>query len=342
MTGVRTPRPFALNWLIGGVVHVVALDWGSAMARRLTPCALPVLLLALTACSPAIETGPFTEFSTAAREIRDGTDAALQQSEAASRERTIAGAVADLSGGDAELREDALLGLVLSFEEGKPYGWSDADLPYLATARFRKSVHELNDAFFEYADLLSALARATPLSAASVDSMATAVNAGTRRVLDGLSVSSADQTSGLIAATAATGFEEFIRSRKKQQLRQAIADNQSTIVAFSAHMAEACELAALDLRQSYLSAVDVLVVAIEKAVGTTRLPARVEDLLDANDEFKARLGALRDIGANYRAIGAAHHELVETLDDADASTESIRQLFEQAERLRVRYEGTLP
>jgi len=307
------------------------------MRTKAAAVLLPILLMLLSACTPPLDTQPFTEFSQSVRELRDGTDAVLKENATASRERILNGAEQGLNSDDPEEVLNTLNDLTIEFQEGDYFGWSNAKLPYMAAERFRSNVLEVNDLFVDYADLLVELAGTAPLSESSLDSMAASINSEAQRLAGQFDVEDASKASGIIATGATALFREFIRSKKRKHLQAALEHNQDTVASYAELMSEACEIAALDLRQSYLAKKDSYTDAIMDNIGKASLRARIEDLLNFNVAFTERMSALRDIYDNYKLAPPAHHDLIGTLDSNKNTIQSIRYLFEQGKLLRSRY-----
>jgi hypothetical protein len=98
------------------------------------------------------------------------------------------------------------------------------------------------------------------------------------------------------------------------------------------------DLIAMDVEWTYVSWSEQLRMAYAAEDDPRGRALILDRLLERNDRTILLLETIRTIREGYRKLPAAHDELRQRLDAQGAPLETVKQLYDEAQRLRTLYE----
>ena len=297
---------------------------------------IPICAVFLTGCQSAIDPGAFNQFAASTVELREGADEVLGHQYEWARERFIEETVAgdEISGENVEK-------LMLGNDSDKPFAWTSPEPPllFLGARQFRETVRELNDALVQYAELLAELAGAGRMDEEEFRATAEGINSGLRDAA--ATVSDADHNQGIaiFSAGATELFQQYLNSKSRDKLREALDGNQENIRTLSEHLRAAMRLASQHTFAEYLPRSFDLAMTLtpDSDLSISKKKDRVVELIELNELLIKRLDTLRRLDDSYRALPGANRELAESLDKGEGGLTSIYRIRDNAKRLRELY-----
>ncbi len=295
--------------------------------------------LSMTGCS-TVQYDAFAEFAATARDLREGTDAALAVPAAWSRDRYIDEKVA-ASTDTAAVEE--IVGLVLVLDP-KAFGWSMKEPlpPFMVHKRFREGFYTLNTALVEYAELLEALS-ALDLGREEFELQAHTLNANLRDATRAVGDTSSAEGIALFSTVSIEISRQYLDDHKRVHLKEAITANQQPIEEASECIRGGLRIALRELCHEYEVRAQGLRTDLHPraSISLAERRRRVEKLVALNEEMIDRLSALRVLDESYGELPAANRELAASLDDADVNLRAIRDIAANATLLRALYRELL-
>jgi len=294
-----------------------------------------LIVLSISGCS-TVPYDAFAEFAATARDLREGTDAALAVPAAWSRDRYIDEKVA-ASTDSAAVEE--IVGLVLVLDP-KAFGWAMKEPlpPFMVLKRFREGFYTLNTALVEYAELLDALST-LDLDREDFELQAHTLNTNLRDATRAVGDTSSAEGIALFSTAAIEISRQYLDDHKRAHLKEAITANQQPIEEASDCIRGGLRIALQELCHEYEERAQALRTDLHPYASISRAERRrrVEKLVALNEEMIDRLSALRVLDESYGMLPAANRELAVSLDDADFNLRAIRDIAANATLLRALY-----
>ena len=294
-----------------------------------------LIVLSISGCS-TVPYDAFAEFAATARDLREGTDAALAVPAAWSRDRYIDEKVA-ASTDSAAVEE--IVGLVLVLDP-KAFGWAMKEPlpPFMVLKRFREGFYTLNTALVEYAELLDALST-LDLDREDFELQAHTLNTNLRDATRAVGDTSCAEGIALFSTAAIEISRQYLDDHKRAHLKEAITANQQPIEDASDCIRGGLRIALQELCHEYEERAQALRTDLHPYASISRAERRrrVEKLVALNEEMIDRLSALRVLDESYGMLPAANRELAVSLDDADFNLRAIRDIAANATLLRALY-----
>lgn len=306
------------------------------ITTRLLAAAAVFVAAASMGCT-AVKHDSFAAFADSMRELRDGADRSLELPGQWARERYVL----ETSAASADTVEglDAVQWLILERDAESAYAWSMVDEPlYVTQKRFRHGVYELNDALAGYGELLSDLAN-VDLSFDQFERRAGELNEGINAAASAMGGPGPDGDVAVFSIATTEIVRQYLIGKKREYLRQALAENQSTIEETSRHIRSALHLTALQLWHEYDE--EAFELANPLAGGSSMKPKerrnRVGGIVEVNDVLMEQLEVLRVLDESYAALPKANLELYNSLDNPGWSLSAIREIADNGKRLQWLY-----
>jgi hypothetical protein len=288
------------------------------------PAILLISVLASGCASVHVE--PFQQFAQAAVELQDNVNTALASGPEASEARFVRQLVQDRGLADQ---------LLLRSDDVDPILWNPESAPLFLTAeRFRTGVRRVAGVFVDYSNVLVELASPELLETGQFDQLATDLTANATSGLGALLGRPVDaEPFAMFSTVASELFRNYLESRRRSVMLEALRANQETIRRFSDLLVEATEIAAELSWQEYseLAGDELLAIpgladdaAVEGAVG------RMIELARAHIAHLEALGILRDA---FAALPSSHAGLINAVENPDGGLAAINAALERSRTL---------
>ncbi|MBU8922723.1 MAG: hypothetical protein KOO63_12970 [Bacteroidales bacterium] len=294
------------------------------------------LLMCLAACGGAIDPDPFDRFASSAVELRDSADEVLSHQYDWARERFIQ----DTVKGDS-ISGEKVQRLILENVPGVPFAWKAQRPPilFLSAGEFRESVRTLNDALVDYAGLLIELAVSGHIDQDEFTVAASGINSGIQDASKALGLTDKDREIGLFSTAATELFRQYLQSKSKKKLRDALNGNQENIRALSDALSDAMRLASQHFFAEYSSRSLslALMLAPDNSMSDNQKQDRVVELIELNELLIGRLDVLRRLHDSYESLPGANRDLAASLEKGQHGLTSIYRIRDNAKFLREVY-----
>ena len=279
-------------------------------------CITLICVLA-SGCAAKIKTDPFKAYADANRKLQDSADDSLKIAydwSVSSYSRSV------------QTSKDAIMGLMLMPDENDPFGWKAPEkksaLP-LKVASFRGGVNRLNSSLVQYADLLMQLASDEIISSKQFEQMAGDLNSGVKSAFSSIGQSPGDSKVALFSAAAMTAAQQYIESKRKSHLIEALRSNQKEVESAAGLGKEAARILAALMRLEYY----------DESAELAR-KASVEPLVKLDELYVAQLQILRSLHDAYDQLTIAHQQLSSSLESETSQLGQIQALYENALRIQ--------
>ena len=279
-------------------------------------CITLICVLA-SGCAAKIKTDPFKAYADANRKLQDSADDSLKIAydwSVSSYSRSV------------QTSKDAIMGLMLMPDEKDPFGWKAPEkksaLP-LKVASFRGGVNRLNSSLVQYADLLMQLASDEIISSKQFEQMAGDLNSGVKSAFSSIGQSPGNSKVALFSSAAMTAAQQYLESKRKSHLIEALRSNQKEVESAAGLGKEAARILAAVIRQEYN----------DESAELAR-KASVEPLLKLDDRYVAQLQILRTLHDAYDQLPVAHQQLSSSLESESSQLGQIQALYENALRIQ--------
>ncbi len=296
----------------------------------------PMIVVFLTGCQSAIDPGAFHRFTESTVELREGADEVLGHQYEWARERFME----EMTVGDS-ISEENVQKLLLENVPGQPFAWTTPKPPllFLEARQFRETVREMNDALVQYAELLAELAIAGRMDEEEFKATAEGINTGLRDAAATFSDSDHNRGIAIFSVGATELFQQYLNSKSKEKLREALDGNQENIRALSKHLRDAMRLASQHAFAEYSPrSLDLAILLTpDSGLSPDKKKDRASELIELNELLIKRLDTLRRLDDSYRALPGANRELAESLDKGEGGLTSIYRIRNNAKRLRELY-----
>lgn len=273
-----------------------------------------------TGCAAKIKTEPFKAYADANRKLQQASDDSLKMAYEWSMS-SFARRVQD--------SKDSILGLMLLPDANDPFGWTapsnKAALP-LKVAAFRVGVNSLNRSLVQYADLLMQLASNELISSKQFDQMAGDLNGNVKQAFSSFGKPPGGSSVALFSAAAMAAAQQYIESKRRGHLVDALRSNQKEIESAAGLGKEAARIMAAVMRQEYN----------DESAELARKPS-VESLLKLDERYIGQMQVLRSLYDTYDQLPVAHQQLSASLESDSAQLGQIQALYDSAKRIQSLY-----
>jgi hypothetical protein len=282
---------------------------------------ITLICVLVSGCAAKIKTDPFKAYADANRKLQDSADDSLKMAydcSVSSFSRRV------------QISKDTVLGLMLTQDKNDPFGWKAPDndkeaLP-LKFAALRDGVNRLNKSLVQYADLLMQLASDELVSSKQFEQMAGDLNSGVRSAFSSIGKSPRDSKAALFSAAAMTAAQQYIESKRRSHLVEALRSNQTEIESAASLGKEAARIMAQPIVKEYN----------DESAELVRKPA-VEPLLKLDERYIAQLQVLRSLHDAYDQLPVAHQQLSASLESEGSHLGQIQALYDNAMRIQHLY-----
>lgn len=289
--------------------------------------------LTLLAGCATVDPQPFSEFSLAVQELRDGADGALAVNNQSNRAAYIA-QIAKQSQSPEGM--DAVMNLLIGKVENDPFGWEMKTVPlFMMSARFQSGVYNLNNSLVAYADLLKSLASPELVSRERFDSLARDLDAGLTAAAEQLDFKATDKEIALFSVAARQAAYAFLDNKRSRSLQKVVEANQENIDVLAEQLQEALRLASWNLWVVYKNERATLSKKLTPASDDS-LAARektVKEFVELNEGYISRLEILRALNGSVQTLPNAHRELAQAIKSPKMTMSSVRNLAKQGRSL---------
>lgn len=268
-------------------------------------------------CAAKIKAEPFKAYADATRKLQGSADDSLKlayEASASGFSRRV------------QTSKDAILGLMLMPDENDPFGWkvpANKEALPLKVAAFRAGVNRLNSSLIQYADLLLQLASDELISSKQFEQMAGELNGNMKNAFSSFGKSPGDSKAALFSAAAMTAARQYIESKRRSHLAEALRSNQKEIESAAGLGKEAARITAAVMRQEYN----------DESAELARKTA-VEPLLKLDERYIAQLQVLRSLHDAYDQLPVAHQQLSDSLESETSQLGQIQALYDNAMRIQ--------
>jgi hypothetical protein len=293
--------------------------------------ALVLALGAFSGCA-SLDPKPFNDFSSSVDAAQSGMTTTLLQTQVAARNSLI-----------KEMAENpkAAIGPLQIISDGK-YKWHyakpDKDQPlYLRILQTETALEHLNEVFSSYAKNLATLAGGGTTDSAEFNTLASDLNANVTKITNDLDLQGGSSVA--IFSTGATAlFEQYINSKRKEALREALEKNQDTVVRYS----KLCVGLINTLRQITQTFYNISFNNYNKEWKANAVIDRRSEIitktLTLNEGYANSLKVLKQIEDSLTTIPNAHADLIKSLEAPNGPTPAIQELMESGKRLQELYQ----
>ncbi|MCK4621536.1 MAG: hypothetical protein KAT62_04895 [Desulfuromonadales bacterium] len=296
-----------------------------------------LISMALLSGCATIDPKPFSEFSLAVQEFRDGADTALSVNNELNRERYIKRIAKQSLQSEGK---DDVLNLFIDNVENDPFGWKMKKVPlFMVSKRFQSGVYNLNSSLVEYAELLKSLAAPETVSKEQFDDLARDLDAGLTAAAERLEFKEVGKGIAMFSAAATQAAHAFIDNKRGKSLQKIIDENQGNIATIAEKLQEALRLAAINLRTDYKSKRMNLAPRLTPG-SKDNLGSRekiVKQFVELNEEYVTRLEILKVLDNSSQTLPNAHRELALAIKSPKMKLSSISDLSKKGKQLKKLY-----
>ena len=309
-----------------------------------------IVAFALLAGCASIDTKPFEQFNSSLIELNEATTSSLNAIIPASEEYYIKEIESELKQRNMNLLEQ----LLIEFIDDDKNSFLVSEPPdFLIANKLKSGVSKANLAWVDYSRLLLELssnkfvdgddgkkfkALATELNVNAFDAV--------QSFKDKPSDTSAKNTA-LLSKSFITAAENYIKTKQKQKLIEALTNNQDHIGAYVKNIQKSIKLLAAKSttepreKQDDLSRDVVnLVNSNENGKNDAKIQKTLRDMIAIKTAHLNQIGSLQALYIAYGRIPAAHEALATRLSKSDSSIAAINDLLEKGIQLHSSYEAT--
>jgi hypothetical protein len=300
-----------------------------------------ILFLLLTGCG-TVKPAPFQAFSQSVQQLKVGTDKALEVNESMSSDRFLREALQTTAKGDSKKVNQ----LRLPIDATKPFSFGTNSIPlFMKAQQFRQSTTQAIGVFASYSDLLVRLSSPELLPRETFDKMALDLNANAYDAALATSNEIPDQEKVALFSTIAVALtREYLESKRRSKLVDALTANQPTVDNFAQHMRAGVQIAATHAAQEYDEESQELFEKMTTRTGPAPEPVRreaIQQLIELDRKYIQQLSVLQSLYGVFGQIPNAHTELVKAIENNDSKLPRTVGLFEQGKRLESHYDNSL-
>lgn len=306
----------------------------------------PLLLLAgaflfLAGCA-SVKPAPFQEFSQSIQTLKEGSDKALEANETKSSDRFMREALSTVAAGNPEKVEK----LRFEVKPNDPFSLNPGNMPlFMQAKQFRDAVRSSISVVEGYADLLVRLSSPELLPLETFDKMASDLNVNAYDAVSSLTDKIPDPQQVAIFSTVAVKItREYLESKRRGKLVEAVTSNQANIDAFSQHMREGVRIAATHSAHEYGEESQELIRKLITDTGPapeSDCRGAIEGLIKLDEKYLAHLSVLKSLYNAFEKLPSAHAELANAAANPDVSISTIIGLVEDGKHLKEVYDKSL-
>ncbi len=284
----------------------------------------------ISGCATPVKQEPFTKFAESAETLRDGTDRAME----VLIPQTVARYKKELQD-ELKARESSELysSARLELSDGSPFDFESVP-NYMVFDQFKVGLREMTDALHKYSVLLRDFADDEMQSKEEFDKFATELNANAfeaLRVVDKNAGTNSAENVGLISTVAAAAFNNYLKSKQKEVLVDAVEKNQSTVVQYTDKVQQAIKIIANASNQEYLS---LSAEYAEQMLDQNKSSNSIDALIKLNRDHFSQIQALKTLNDAVGKFPSAHNDLKNAAKNPDQSLSSIIELVNRGNQLK--------
>ena len=300
-----------------------------------------ILCALLNGCG-TVKPAPFQAFSQTVQQLKVGTDKALEVNESMSSDRFLREALQTTAKGDPKKVNQ----LRLPIDATKPFSFGTTSIPlFMKAQQFRQSTTQAIGVFTSYSDLLLRLSSPELLPRETFDKMALDLNANAYDAALATSNEIPDQEKVALFSTIAVALtREYLESKRRSKLVDALTANQPTVDNFAQHMRNGVQIAATHAAQEYDEESQELFEKMTTRTGPAPEPVRreaIQQLIELDRKYIQQLSVLQSLHGAFGQIPNAHAELVKAIENDDSKLPTTVGLFEEGKRLESLYDRSL-
>lgn len=338
MSAQHRKRPFALrgDWFVREIKSRLVLH-----SLELLLFSVSIFPL-LTGCS-SVKPAPFQAFSQSVQQLKLGTDKALETNQAMSSVRFLREAVRTTGTGDTKRVEQ----LRLRIDEKNPFSIDPKTIPlFMKAEQFRHAAGRAMGVFATYAELLVRLSSPELLPRETFDKMTSDLNANAydAALSFGSSTPPDPQKVALFSTIAVALTREYLESKRRAKLVDALGSNQPNVNAFAQHMREGVKIAAIHAAQEYDEESQELFRNMVTRTGPASEPDRrnaIQALIELDRKYLDQVNVLQSLYDAFGQLPNAHAELINATANPDLNVSTIVALLEEGKRLEGLYDKSL-
>lgn len=308
----------------------------------------PLLLLAgaflfLAGCA-SVKPAPFQEFSQSIQTLKEGADKALEANETKSSDRFMREALSTVAAGNPEKVEK----LRFEVKSDDPFSLNPGNMPlFMKAKQFRDAVRSSISVVEGYADLLVRLSSPELLPRETFDKMASDLNANAYDAVSSLAGTGniPDPKQVAIFSTIAVKItQEYLESKRRSKLVEALTSNQTNIDDFSQHMRKGVLIIATHSAHEYDEESQELIRKLITDTGPapeSDCRGAIDELIELDKKYLAQLGVLKSLYHAFGKLPSAHAELATAAANPDVSISTIVGLVEDGKHLKGVYDKSL-
>lgn len=290
----------------------------------------------LVGCA-TVDPRPFSEFSLAVQEFRDGADEALSTNNEFNRERYVKRVAAQSMKPEGV---DDVLNLLIGVDKNDPFRWKMDRVPlFMMSKRFQRGVYTLNSSLVAYADLLKTLSAPETVSQEKFDNLARDLDARLAAAAIQLEFEKADKGVAMFSAAATQAAHSYIDNKRNKYLEKILNANQENIETIATQLQGALRLAAANLRSDYKNKRKKLTPKLTPG-SEASLSSRekiVKQFVALNENYVVRLEILNLLHDYSVALPNAHRDLSLAIKSPQMKLSSIKDLSNKGKQLNELY-----
>ena len=285
---------------------------------------------------------PFQAFSQSVQQLKVGTDKALEVNESMSSDRFMREALQTTAKGNPKIVEQ----LRLDIDPTRPFSFGSNAIPlFLKAEQFRQSTAQAIGVFASYSDLLVRLSSPELLPRETFDKMALDLNANAYDAGLAISKETPDpEKVALLSTVTVTLTREYLESKRRSKLVDALSANQSTVDNFAQYMRNGVQIAATHAAQEYDEESQEILRKMSTPTGPALESVRreaIQQLIALDRTYIQQLSVLQSLYVAFGQIPTAHAELVKATQNDDSTLSTGVALLEEAKRLESLYDSSV-
>ena len=314
------------------------LSWYSVRRHR----TLFYLLLALVSGCGTVKPEPFQAFSQSVQQLKIGTDKALETNESMSSDRFLREALQTT----AKLDDRRVEQLRLAVDSKNPFALGKSTIPlFMSAEKFRQSAAQALGVFASYSDLLVRLSSPELLPRATFDKMTENLNANAYDAALAVNDKIPDPKEVALLSTVTVALtREYLESKRRSKLVEALTASQPTVDAFADRMRMAVSIAARNAAQEYTEEFQELYrKLISGAVAAPEAVRRevIHDLIELDRKYIQQLAILQSLYNAFGQLPTAHSELIKAAENNDFTMTTVVAVLEEGKRLEGLYDKSV-
>lgn len=307
-----------------------------------------IVAFALLAGCASIDTKPFEQFNSSLIELNKGATSSLDAIIPLSEERYIKEVESELKQGSNNLLKQLYINP--NDDNSNPFLVSDPP-DFLRANKYKLGVSKANLAWVDYSKLLLELSSNKFVDdGKKFKALATELDVNALDAVQSFKDKPSDTTAkntALFSNSFITGAEEYIKTKQKQKLIEALSNNQDHIGAYVKHIQKAISELAENSNQEHEKKqenlgrnVISLVTSNENGKNDAKIQKTLRDMIAIKTAHLNQIGSLQALHIAYGRIPAAHEALGTRLSKSDSSIAAINDLLEKGIQLHSSYEAT--